>query len=527
MKTILYHAITTYHLLEFIVHSMYFHKKDHTILLIPKSLANYYPNYTYLTENNIISEVIIMPDIVTGKSEDDIIEKIKCFVDSNMAHVFQNGIEIHLAGGQFMFSAYLIKNNIPFIFYEEASGILSRIEKLKENVKIGNPLMYEIANQNNMFDGTNELVTYRVCNKSAQLPDFPYDKNIYDFDIVNTLKKMDVEEVQQIISFFTNILTYDVEENSTLVLTQHFANLSTLTYEQQVLLYQTLCDYFLEEDSLVFKPHPFDFINYDAIFKNAKVIRERFPSELLPFMFSKRPHRVATISSTSIFTIRDIFDSSFELDFDFEKDFTKMSRYYAMQLLTKELLEKNYHINFVGINTAYYNYMYANNTLTSLYNSYSEIKEIIPNQIYVIDEEIENHDIDYLFEQNIGTIFLDSHNKKDFYRYKYRNEWNCADIYMISKKVHSNENVYTPTDNEILYVFGKIKGEIKMEKTEKELQYTGVKLSIEKMNNNTYDIMALEGKLAATENRLLYYINKSKQLEERIQNLKEKGYPIA
>ena len=134
MKTIIYHAITTYHMLEFIVHNMYL-KHENAILLMPQSLVNYYPNYKYLEENGLMTKVVIMPDIVTGKDEKDIVNRIDAFVKNNLPELEGEDVEVHLAGGQFMFSAYLISKNIPFVFYEEASGILSRVQKLQDNVK--------------------------------------------------------------------------------------------------------------------------------------------------------------------------------------------------------------------------------------------------------------------------------------------------------------------------------------------------------------------------------------------------------
>lgn len=114
----------------------------------------------------------------------------------------------------------------------------------------------------------------------------------------------------------------------------------------------------------------------------------------------------------------------------------------------------------------------------------------------------------------------------DFYRYKYRHVWDELSVIKITKRKLENRNIYIDLTDEFIYVLGDIKGEYFM-KEEKILSNTGVALEINNFENDKYEQMALKGKLEATEKRLAYYIDKCEALEQRIQNLKEKGYPIA
>lgn len=524
MRTIIYHAITTYHMLEFIVHNTYY-KYEKSILIMPQSLVNFYPNYQYLEDNDLMTRVVVMPDIVNGKDENDIVNKIGIFVEKNLSELNDEDVEVHLAGGQYMFSAYLISKNIPFVFYEEAGGILSRIDKLKDNVKKGNPLMYEIATKNGMFDGSNSLVKYRVCNKGAQSKNFEFREDDENFEIVYMLEKLAEQEIKKIIKFYTEIDEYDIKEKSCLLLTQHFANLSILTYEQQVLLYQTFCDYFLDGYSIVFKPHPFDFIDYTSLFIDSIVLRERFPSELLPFMFKNRPEIVATVSSTAIFDLACVFDKSLQMDFKFEKEYYKMAKYFTSELIIEHLLENGYRINLVGINEAYYKVRYLENSNVFLYKSVDEFREFEMDQVYVLDEDLTEKDINKLYLKNINCIFLDIGEKKNFFRYQYRNKWNEMSVINISKSRIRDNNVYIDMRDENIYIVGEIRGEFEMDE-EKVLSNSGIVLNINKYNYGDYEQMALKGILDATEKRLAYYIDKCETLENRIEKLKNNGYPI-
>ena len=55
---------------------------------------------------------------------------------------------------------------------------------------------------------------------------------------------------------------------------------------------------------------------------------------------------------------------------------------------------------------------------------------------------------------------------------------------------------------------------------DKELHYTGVTTRVSETSDEQTKIAVLEGVLEATEKRLLYYINREKELLEEIEKLK-------
>ena len=99
---------------------------------------------------------------------------------------------------------------------------------------------------------------------------------------------------------FFRLPAYEGYQDYVLLLTQQFANLGQLTFSEQILIYQTLFDYFLENRKVLIKPHPDDILYYHRLFPEAEILREVFPAELLPMAFDRLPESICTISSTGI-----------------------------------------------------------------------------------------------------------------------------------------------------------------------------------------------------------------------------------
>ena len=90
---------------------------------------------------------------------------------------------------------------------------------------------------------------------------------------------------------------------------------------------------------------------------------------------------------------------------------------------------------------------------------------------------------------------------------------------VLSKELfgEKKEDFYADLDDDVIYIYSKNKEVMKLIdeiNIEKNLQHTGI--SINKMNLTPEQerIKILEGILAATERRLLYYIEKEKQVNE-------------
>ena len=51
---VLYHAVSSYQLLEVMLHRLQFHSRDRAVLLLPDFITRKYPQYRHDTEKNIL-----------------------------------------------------------------------------------------------------------------------------------------------------------------------------------------------------------------------------------------------------------------------------------------------------------------------------------------------------------------------------------------------------------------------------------------------------------------------------------------
>ena len=79
-------------------------------------------------------------------------------------------------------------NNIPFIFWEEAAGILSKPEVLEEIESRFSKEKVLLIKRLGLYDGTNKVIKHRVCNLAAQ--EKSELANVEDFNVVNALNNL-------------------------------------------------------------------------------------------------------------------------------------------------------------------------------------------------------------------------------------------------------------------------------------------------------------------------------------------------
>ena len=175
------------------------------------------------------------------------------------------------------------------------TGMLTRAGELEENLARRYPLHAAIAAKYGLFDGSCPLAREIVCLKSAQRGPLP--PHCADFSVERALEELSPRLRNKLVRLF---LPHPLcSRAEAILLTQHLANLGAATWEGQRRLYQRLAQGPLKGVRLLVKPHPDDGMDYREIFPKARVLRQVFPAELLPYAFLVGPRVVYTLDSTS------------------------------------------------------------------------------------------------------------------------------------------------------------------------------------------------------------------------------------
>lgn len=516
----LYHAITSYHLLAAMVTQAA--AEEDAVLLIPIWIEPKYPNYKELSElfNDIIVYDIVYRYYNTKEQTADyfswLLPEMKTFS------------EIYVWGAQFSFGIFLAEQEIPFIYCEEASGMLSRCEILKhiDEIDPKKKNLYPYVESLGLYTGDCPSAKTIYCNFSAQVDGFEHE-NLTDFRVIDAMIALSEDKRDKIIAFFIEPKEIHVPPDSTVLFTQHFANLFLTTFEEQALIYQLFVDYFFPGRTLVIKPHPDDLMYYSRLFPDAQVIRERFPSEFLPFLLDYKPQCVATIYSTAIYNLRGHYPEVFELDDRYEKDFVKTHRYYMALQIAQELQTT---VFYMGTNEILLKKLSERIGVPDI-RPCTDLHELalldIPCTV-LIDDLVAQGDAGREALQNIladadeKVVFLFINSQRDYcwYSIDQKDIWKHmipVPLLKIPREGISEEDCYTSLEEEVFYVYSKNTQMLKkvngMNIT-KELPHVGVDVAKVPLSTSDEKIKMLEGMLDATEQRLLHYISRVEELEK-------------
>ena len=511
---VLYHITSTYQLLCAILHRRRHCQK--TVALCSEWIRQKYPQTEKLEE--FFDEVIIADfNYRFFHSDKATIKYFQALIGKPERYS-----EIYVWGAHFSFGFFLNYLHIPYIYCEDAAGMISRpyvIRNIDKNDSIKSRF-WEACDRYGAYDGTGVNVQKRLYNKSAQTEDYKVDDSFIDFNVVSELYALTENERNKIIDFFNIPTGICIRKDATILLTQHLTNLGITTFKGQALLYQIVVDYFFDEASLVLKPHPDDLMYYNSLFPGAQKIRERFPSEFMPFIFDNQPECVATVSSTAIFNLRSHYPKVFELDTRYEKDYPFTHRYYAGLRIAQNL----------GLNVICYNSnellaQRLSETLGEHAPSVKKEKYIDerPAMLLIDDVTLKGEDgrAEVLallqdLDNDSCAVLINSKSDYCWYNYRHRQIWKDMAPVVLKKTAFEpkSDDFYESEQEEVLYIYSKNKEILKMAKeTEitKDLIHTGIKVESMKLDSKDERIKMLEGILAATEKRLLYYIEKEKQ----------------
>jgi hypothetical protein len=190
---VLYHAISTYQLLEMIIYRLKNSNKKESILMITDTLRDKYPNVEGFKEffNDVWVYSIDIPDMDNAYFQDKINDFFNNFFSEKNMGISEFD-ELNIGCAHYFLGHYLIGNKIRFNFFEDAAGILSRPDILINIEKDTRSFKCQKNMERGLYDGRNSLVDKVVCNKISQEEGIlEWYKNVEDFNVIKELIEID------------------------------------------------------------------------------------------------------------------------------------------------------------------------------------------------------------------------------------------------------------------------------------------------------------------------------------------------
>lgn len=300
---VLYHAISSYQLLEVLLHRLHVHPDAYALLILPDFITDKYPRYTRL--RRFFDRVVLFPYTrIPHGNEAQIRADTARFARLLLPEGPDAFSAVYVAGAHFYFSLYLLESGVPFTMFEDAAGMLSRAEELRAALAAKFPLHAELAAKYGLLDGSHPGIGRVICLKRAQTREL-VGTRVVDFSVEQALEGLSSKTRKRVIRLFLRRKIRTGAE--AVLLTQQFSNQGVLGEKEQLRLYAGLRDGPLRGMRLLIKKHPDDPLSYEKVFPGAEVIRAAFPAELLPYVFKRKPERVYAWDSTACENLRDHF----------------------------------------------------------------------------------------------------------------------------------------------------------------------------------------------------------------------------
>ncbi len=303
---VLYHAVSSYQLLEVLLHRKLYHGGDQADLLLPDFIVEKYPQWQELERRGFFDRVRLFPYLqIPHRGEEQVVSDTeRAYGSLGFPRVEEYG-RIYMAGAHFYFSLYLIHRQVPFCLMEDAAGILSRPERGAQVLARKFPSQAALAEKYGLFTGNHPLISQVICCVQAQAPGKDLPQKVQDFSVEKALEALTPWDRHGVVKLFVPRKIWTRAQ--VILLTQQFSGLGLMDREDQLALYGALARGPLGQVPLLIKKHPDDRLEYGTVFPRAKILRQVFPAELLPYVFWRRPPKVCAFSSASLANLKDHF----------------------------------------------------------------------------------------------------------------------------------------------------------------------------------------------------------------------------
>ena len=160
---VLYHAVSSYQLLEAMLHRRLFHREERATLLLPDFIVGKYPQWQRL-EGPFFDRVALFPYLLIPHGEEGrVLADTAAAWQSLGLPPAESFFKRYVMGAHFYFSLYLEAKGLPFSFFEDAAGTLSRPDQAAAILGRKFPQHAELARRHGLFSGENPLIREVFC----------------------------------------------------------------------------------------------------------------------------------------------------------------------------------------------------------------------------------------------------------------------------------------------------------------------------------------------------------------------------
>lgn len=513
-RTVLYHAMTAYQFLQCLIDKIYNNRESKGIFLISKFISNAYPNYLELVNSGYFDHILIFDFrvIANCKTIEEFEDKAVKYYDEMLGQIgirIEDCDEVHIAGAHQAFGSYACLKRVPFYFYEEGAGVLSRNSGLSKFVHKRDPIKNEIAIKYGLYEGNNELVIEARCVLDAQAPNYSNDK-ARNYEVIELMSKLSKNDIDYLLKFFNVPLDLEGNEKYTMIMGQQLTrNGEFFTVSERILTYQLLIDYYLSNENVILKPHPADRSPYEDYMDDVDVfiMRSKFPSEFLPFVPNIKINKIITINSSSVNNLNEFIDEIQILDKEYLDFYPAIHRYNVafdlMKLIQSEQTSYfHYGVSDKQIQNFVKNCIQDDKYVTSRLN----LKNIPSNSVSIINNLTQDESLQLLssmenVDDSVVLIFV---NQNEDYRFYNPIKPDLINYFvpLTIKKRRLKKNILADLKDETIYVFCKdtdTRRKIMYHHFNKELRHTGISLEIVPHSKQERKITMLEARISSLE----------------------------
>lgn len=533
---VLYHAVSSFQLIEVVLLKKRFHPDEKGALIISQDVVNRlkeYKNFLHFFDDILeYDNGIGNQTIARGGDVTDYFNTIL----KEGGYILSDFDKIYLGCAHHSFGIYIAQQNVPYVFLEDGVGALSRPEVL-HTVEKDRIIKDRLSTEYGLYDGSGKNAIACIYNKKYQAEGFEHSDKYIHFDVYEELSAISNEDRSYLLKIFTKLNNIPCDRHSVLLLTEHFANLQIFSWDEQILLYQLLVDYFFSDYSLVFKPHPDDLMYYEEIFPGSYIIKDRFPAEILPFLFENKPEIVATVSSTAIYTLKSCFDNTMAFNYDFshyKRQFKDLHRIYTALKIAENICHETVytyamnHIvveNFITAGRVNLKNAVKLENLEQFLNAKDGGVLIIDNCPYYSSSDNERTICDFLnrLPDDKTVIFTNSENDLCFYDWDQKSLIKFIHPVMIEKTVQRSECFDTP---ETEYVYCISKKALDCPEIKLELKNTGLSITARPVEGEAASVGLIINILKDMDHRLAECLKVNKAYRDQLTPDEKKRIPV-